>query len=247
MNSSLIKIGRGAVLVGSFALSSSAWADEPPPEKKKRLIVTVEDTKPDDGEEPAKPKKKQVREAVPDESSSEAEINAYLRKLRRELRDAQADLKAAKRGDDGEEVLRLEGEVRELKETVKDEESRLTTKDGGLVAGGAVLTALGSVSLVSSLVLVFVWPLTALDGNINEEYGWGALGCFVGGAVGLAAGIPMIVTGNRRVPRGDGGDGEYEYLEEGLTVLPRVGVSPALGPDGAPGGAYVGLTVSGAF
>jgi hypothetical protein len=244
MNAWLWKIARGTVVVGSVALASSAWADEPPQDKKKRLIVTVEDTKPDEGEEPAKPKKQRVREAVPDENSSEAEINAYLRRLRRDLRDAQADLKVAKRGDDGDEVLRLEGEVRELKEMVKDEESRLTTKDGGLIAGGAVLTALGSVSLLSSLVLVVAWPLTAIDGNINEEYGWAALGCFVGGAVGLAAGIPMIVTGNRRVPRGDG---EYEYLEEGLTVLPRVGASPALGPDGAPSGTFVGLSVGGAF
>jgi hypothetical protein len=235
MKTSLSKLGGWTVLAGSLALSSTAWADEPPPEKKKRLIVTVEDTKPD----------ARVRDAVPDENASESEINAYLRKLRRDLRDAQADLKAAKRGgDDAEEIMRLDGEVRELKETLKDEESRLTTKDGGLIAGGAVLTAFGSVALLSSLVLVVAWPLTALDGNINEEYGWGALGCFVGGAVGLAAGIPMIVTGNRRVPRGDG---EYEYIEEGLTVLPKVGASPALGPDGAPGGAFVGLTVGGAF
>ncbi len=238
-------------MVGGLALPSTAWAEDPPPEKKKRLVVTVEDTKPEDVEESAaskpvkaKPSRREA-EVVPDEDSSEAEINAYLRRLRRDLRDAQADLKAAKRGDDGDEVLRLEGEVRELREMVKDEESRLTTKDGGLIAGGAVLTALGSVSLLSSLVLVVAWPLTAIDGNINEEYGWAALGCFVGGAVGLAAGIPMIVTGNRRVPRGDGGD--YEYVEEGLTILPRVGAAPALTPDGAPSGTFVGLSVVGAF
>jgi hypothetical protein len=55
----------------------------------------------------------------------------------------------------------------------------------------------------------------------------------------------MIVTGNRRVPRGDGGD--YEYVEEGLTILPRVGAAPALTPDGAPSGTFVGLSVVGAF
>lgn len=220
---------------GALAAPSAALADDDEDKPKKKLIVTVEDNdvvaaeeeaaaREDVEEEPApkKKKKKRVDADAPDLNSSEAEIDAYLRELDRDVRDTAADLKAAKRSDDGDEVMRLESELRYRKALLSDEKDRLTETNPGLVAGGAVLTGLGGVSLVSSLVLLVVWPLTGVDGHFDDEYGYGALGCLIGGTVGLSAGIPMIVSGARRTPRGDGGyDDAFLMPPQG----PRVGVT----------------------
>lgn len=225
-------------LAASLGFAQSAHADEPA-QPRKGLVVTVEDNDVVAAEEAARaadeeeeeapaPKKKKKRQSdasfAPGPESSEAEIDAYLRELNADVRDTQADLKDAKRADDADEVDRLERELRDRKELLRDEKDRLTTTQPGLVAGGAVLTALGGVSLVSSLVLLVVWPLSGVDGHFDDEYGWGALGCLLGGAAGLGAGIPMIVAGTRRTPRA-GADYYEEAKLPPMPAGPRVGVT----------------------
>ncbi len=229
-----------AGLAAALAVSSPAHAEDAP-KPKKGLTVTVEDNDvvaaeeaeaaaSQKEEEPApKKKRKKRKEAVqdaPGDDASEAEIDAYLRELNSDVRDTAADLKAARRADDADEVDRLDRELRDKKELLRDEKDRLTTTEPGLVAGGAVLTAFGGIALVTSLVLLITWPLTAVDGHVNDEYGWGSLGCVIGGTVGLSAGIPMIVAGTRRTPRGGGGEPYYD--EASLAPIPagpKVGLS----------------------
>jgi hypothetical protein len=206
--------GTLGIWVAASLVSASAVAEDD------GFVVADDDEPADEG--PARRPAEGV--AAPAEGASEAEIFAYIRALKKDVRDAQRELKEAKRDGDSAEVARLTDELRDKKLTLSDEESRLTTSDPGLVAGGAVLTGLGGVSLLSGLVLLFVWPLTAIDGHVNDEYGYAALGCAAGGVVGLGAGIPMIVVGKRK---------EVRYPDE-----------EALAP---PDGDYVGLTFGGTF
>jgi len=192
-------------------------ADEQP--KRRGLIVTVDDTE----DETAIPKKKGGGQAAPEEGAPESEINAYLRALNKDIRDTKADLKAAQRAGDADEALRLKDELREKKILLSDEESRLTTRDPALTAVGGTLTALGSLSLVSSVVLLFVWAGTSIDGYPDDAYGWGALGTLGGGVLGLSAGIPMIVIGTRRQVRAP--DDAYQVVPE----LAPGGYRPAVG------------------
>ncbi len=202
----------------ALAATPAAHADEEAP-KKKKLIVTVDDNE----DTTTVVKKKKAATATPEPGASEAEIIAYIRELRKDVRSTQAELNAARASDDADSVLRLREELKEKKQFLKEEESRLYSKDSGLIAGGAVLTALGGISLVSSFVLVIVWPLTAIDGNIEDEYGWGALGCLGGGVLGLSAGIPMIVAGNKRTVTG------ADEFEEASWQLPTPGRGPTAG------------------
>ncbi len=226
-------------LTGSLAVALPAYAEDAPEKPKKGLVVTVEDNdvvaaeearaaaEEDEEVEAPAPKKKKRKQQVsdaPGPDASEAEIDAYLRELNSDVRNTQADLKDAKRADDADAVYELERELRDQKDLLRDEKDRLTTTQPGLVAGGAVLTALGGVSLVSSLVLLIVWPLTGVDGHFDDEYGWGSLGCLLGGAAGLGAGIPMIVAGTRRTPR-SGGDYYEEAQLPSIPQGPRVGFS----------------------
>jgi hypothetical protein len=165
----------------------------------------------------------------PAEGASETEINAYLRALKKDVRDTQIAQKQASRAGDADEAMRLKEELRDKKALLKDEESRLLSRDVGLIAGGGVLTGLGGLSLLSSLVLVCVYGLSAVDGNAEDEYGWASLATLGGGALGLGAGIPMIVIGSRKSTRG--ADDEYEYARP-------------LTPGGGP---QVGLTLSLSF
>jgi hypothetical protein len=218
MNWLTTRLPAAAVLAAVTALAPVAAAedDEDRP-KKKKLIVTVEDN---DEITPVEQAKKKAARRAPEVGDSEAEIKAYLRELDADVRSIQLDLRAARQGSDGDEVLRLEKELQAAKALRSDEEDRLTTKEPGLVAGGATLTALGGASLVSSLVLLVVWGFSAIDGNDEEEYGWGALGTLGFGVIGLSAGIPMVVAGNKRRPR--------DPDEEAFRLAPD-GVRPAVG------------------
>lgn len=184
-----------ALVVGT---ATGARADEEAPPKKRRFVVTVEDN-----DAPQTPKKKTSAIPTPPEAGApEAEVVEYIRALRRDVRTTQADFNAARASDDADEVLRLREELKEKKQFLSEEESRLYPKDTGLVAGGAILTALGSASLLSSLILLIGWPISGVDGDFDDELGWASLGCLGGGVLGLGAGIPMIVTGNKRTVRG---------------------------------------------
>ncbi len=223
-------------VVGASCLFTTTHAHAEEAERSgKRMVVTVEDNATVDAEAAAQqaesppPRKKRKAEAreqrAPDVDAPEVEIDAYLRRLSKELREAQADLRAARREDDADEVMRLDNEVRDRKELLADERDRLTTTQPGLVAGGAVLTVLGGVSLVASLALLIGWPISGVEGEINDTYGWASLGCLIGGTVGLSAGIPMISAGARRVPRGEGGEVPIEDAWFSPPTAPRVGLT----------------------
>jgi hypothetical protein len=228
------------VALGAASLTTVDAQAEESERSGKRMVVTVEDNATVDAETaaqaeraaqaespppPRKKGKKAASERPPEVDAPEVEIDAYLRRLSKELREAQADLRAARREDDADEVMRLDNEVRDRKELLADERDRLTTTQPGLVAGGAVLTVLGGVSLVASLALLIGWPISGVEGEINDTYGWASLGCLIGGTVGLSAGIPMISAGARRVPRGEGGEVPIEDAWFSPPTAPRVGLT----------------------
>lgn len=210
-NASKLRRSASAIALGASLslLTTAAFADDgfivDEEEPQERPVVVVQ--------------KPSSAPTAPPDGASEAEIFAYLRALKKDIRDTQTDLSDAKRDDDDAEVARLKEELKERKIILKEEQDRLTTIDAGLVAGGGVLTGLGSLSLLSSVVLLVVWPMTGIDGDVNDEYGWASLACLGGGAVGLGAGIPMIVAGKRREIR-------YDEYEEARTTIPV----PSLGP-----------------
>ena len=200
-----------ACLAPHAAFGDEADEDRP---AKRQMIVTVEDTQ-------AVPKAKpRTRHPAPPQGASEEDINAYLRALRKDVRDAQRVLREA---DDAEDEPRLKDELREKKSLLSDEENRLTTKDTGMVAGGATLTALGGASLVASLFLAIGWGLSGLDGRIDEKYGWASLGCLGGGVLGISTGIPLLIAGNTRRPR----EVEEAFLLP-LPAKPAVGLTMSL-------------------
>lgn len=207
----------------TVAIPAHAYADDDDEEKPKRrgLIVTVEDN--DDVDAGIKRKKGATSLTPPADDASESEINAYLRELKKDVRDTQLAAKEAARAGDADEAIRLKEELRDKKALLKDEESRLMSRDVGLIAGGGVLTGLGGLSLLSSVVLLCVWGFSSLDGDPEEEYGWGALGTVGGAALGLGAGIPMIVVGRKKEPRGYDDADTYGRLPSG--GAPRVGLS----------------------
>jgi hypothetical protein len=210
-----------------MALPTQAHADEDDEEaekpKRRGLIVTVEDN--DDVADGPAPKKR-APFAPPVEGAPESEINAYLRELKKDVRDTQIAAKEAARAGDADEAMRLKEELRDKKALLKDETARLTTRDVGLIAGGATLTGLGCISLVSSFVLIVVYGVSAADGDADHEYGWASLGTLGGGVLGLSAGIPMIVVGSRRQVRGS----EEEYARDLAPTgqKPRVGFTMSL-------------------
>ena len=124
--------------------------------------------------------------------------------------------------------MRLKEELRDKKALLKDEERRLTTRDVGLIAGGGVLTGLGALSLVSSVVLIFVYAGSSIDGNPDDEYGWASLATLGGGVLGLSAGIPMIVVGSRRGPREADDVETYGREELPSSHGPAVGLTKSL-------------------
>jgi hypothetical protein len=190
----------GALMIVPLRAHAGEDDDETDTPKRRGLVVTVEDNDDVDAA-PPRAKKRGDSATAPDDGASESEINAYLRGLKKDVRDTQIAAKQAARAGDADEAIRLKEELRDKKAFLKDEERRLTSRDVGLIAGGGVLTGLGSLSLLSSVVLIFVYAGSSIDGNPEDEYGWASLATLGGGVLGLSAGIPMIAVGSRRGPR----------------------------------------------
>lgn len=204
MGFSLARLTRARVLAGMVLLSPAAVAphagageeeDDDARPNRRRMVVTVEDT---EDETVAAPTKRDGPVAAPEQSAPESEIDAYLLRLKTDVLDARIALKEAKRADDDEEALRLRDELKQKQLLLKDEERRLANPDTGLIGGGATFTALGGISLVSSVVLLVMWTSSGLGGHSEPAYGWASLATLGGGALGLGAGIPMIAIGRQR-------------------------------------------------
>jgi hypothetical protein len=110
-------------------------------------------------------------------------------------------MKEAERAGDGDEAMELRRELAQESSFYDRERDRLTERDTGLIAGGATLTAIGGISMVSSIILLAVYGLSAVDGNADDEYGWASLGTLFGGIAGLAGGGAMLGVGLARRPK----------------------------------------------
>ena len=218
MNARLFGLGLGATLaLGlTFVSPSTAFGDEEEaPRKKRRMIVTVEDNdEVEDVEEGGSEEEAPARRSAPRVGDSPDDIREYLAQLEQRVQRLKVKLKAAKRSDDAERMLEAEADLAEAKARLDAERDRLTERNPGMIAGGATLIGLGSVSFVASVVLVIGWGVSSIDGYPDDEWGWGALGCLAGGVVGIAVGTPVLVSGLKREPR---------ELEEARTAPPTVG------------------------
>lgn len=219
-------LGLGAVLAlgaASFAPSSALADEDEAPRKKRRMIVTVEDNDKVDDEEVGEPSEEEAAPAerrAPRVGDSPDEIREYLAGLEDRVRRLKAKLKAAKRGDDADRLLEVEADLAEAKARLDAERERLTERNAGMIAGGATLIGLGSISFVASVVLVIGWGVSAVDGYPDDEWGWGSLGCLAGGVVGIAVGVPVLVGGLKREPR---------EVEDAMVLPPtRTGFTPGL-------------------
>jgi hypothetical protein len=182
-----------------------------------QVIVIVQPQQPQQGLAPSVAKRRAPRVGDPPE-----EIDAYLAELKDDLREKQRAFRDARRGSDDGAREAARDDMDDANRLYKDERSRLTTQDGGLIAGGATLTAAGGASFVASAVLAIVWALgeTSVVFGGHNSYsaeGYASLACLAGGFLGVGAGIPMIVIGVQRVPREPG--------EASLGPLP-VGFAP---------------------
>lgn len=160
--------------------------------KKKRKVVVVYEG---DGNAPEPLPAAQV-------GDPDYEIEAYLRSLGDRVRYFKDKLKQAKRAGDFDEADALVSTVAKEKSFESSEKDRLTTNEPGLIAGGAVLTGVGSLAFVGAIIALAGWGISAIDGNSDDEWGWASLGCLVGGIVGVGAGAPMLAVGVKRHPRG---------------------------------------------
>lgn len=198
-----IGIGLGALAL--VAVSTSAHADDEDDEviirgkgststkKKKKVVVVYEG----DGNAPESLPAPQV-------GDPDYEIDAYLRSLGDRVRYFKDKQKQAKRAGDFDEFDALTSTVAKEKSFEASEKDRLTTTEPGLVAGGAVLLGVGSLSLLGAIITLAGWGISALDGNSDDEWGWASLGCLLGGVVGIGAGAPMLAVGVKRHPKGPG-------------------------------------------
>ena len=149
------------------------------------------------------------RSRVPRAGDPHYEVEAYLADLKNELRDKQEAYRAARRGDSDAAEEAARDDMVDANRFYKEERSRLTKQEPGLIAGGATLVGLGGASFVTSAVLALVWGLSEatvlVGGNPdNSGVGYAALGCLAGGFIGVGAGVPMLVIGLQRVPREPG-------------------------------------------
>jgi len=191
-----------AATLALIAMSQVAHADEAAEEivvprapssttAPKQVIIIVQKTAPS-----------KTQGGAPQVGDSAQDINEYLRGLEREQRDTRDRIKDASRDDDDTQVDLYKEQLKEQLRTYKVERDRLTTRDGGLIAGGATLTAVGGASLVASLFLGFAYALSNSFGSHGDEgLGYAAIATLGGGVVGLGAGIPMLAVGLKRVPR----------------------------------------------
>lgn len=134
-------------------------------------------------------------------SLSEGEVILYLEQVRSRIDAIKLKIRDVRASDYDDTAL--QEELRAANEYYKAERARLTTTDGGMIAGGATLTAIGSLSLVSSLFLALAYGLSGgiFGGSKDDGLGTAALVTLGVGVAGLAGGIPLLAVGLRRVPR----------------------------------------------
>jgi hypothetical protein len=214
-----------ALLVGGATLAAAPCAfaddDDERPKKRRRMIVTVEDNDEVDGEdEEEEAKTKSNAPDAPDPGDPPEEIRAYLDYLKERTRSLKNRMKVARRTGNEDEEAELSGELAKAQVQYESERERLTERNTGMIAGGATLIGLGSASFLASIVLVCGWGLSGIDGNPDDEFGWGALGTLVGGFVGIGAGTPLLVIGLQRNPRSG--------PDSGALPPPPVGFTPGL-------------------
>jgi hypothetical protein len=71
----------------------------------------------------------------------------------------------------------------------------------GAMVAGIVLTSIGGVLLIGAATGASLETSCDLNtGNCTNSFGGVAIGLVIGGVVGLAAGIPLLIYGARRVP-----------------------------------------------
>jgi hypothetical protein len=161
-----------------------------PDASPKQVIVIVQQQGP-----------KQGRRAAPRVGDPEYEINEYLGDLKGDVAATRERMKDARRDGDDAAADALREQLKDDTKFYDEERNRLTTRNGGLVAGGAVLTGVGGASVLAALLLGFAYGLSGIGGSPEDGLGTAALACLGGGAAGLGAGIPMLVVGLKRVPR----------------------------------------------
>jgi hypothetical protein len=197
-----------ALLVGGATLAAAPWAfadDDEQPKKRRRMIVTVEDNEEAEGEEEEEEEAKSTSKSnapdAPDPGDPPEEIRAYLDYLKERTRSLKDRMKVARRTGNESEEAELSGELAKAQVKYESERERLTERNTGMIAGGATLVGLGGASFLASIVLVCGWGLSGIDGDPDDEYGWGALGTLVGGFAGIGAGTPLLVIGLSRSPK----------------------------------------------
>jgi len=202
---------RARVAVALLALGATVAAapcafaddDDEQPKKRRRMIVTVEDNEDVESEEEEEEEAKSKSRApdAPDPGDPPEEINAYLDYLKERTRSLKDRIKIARRTGNEDQEAELSGELVKAQVKYESERDRLTERNTGMIAGGATLVGLGAASFLASIVLVCGWGLSGIDGNPDDEFGWGALGTLVGGFVGIGAGTPLLVIGLSRSPK----------------------------------------------
>lgn len=169
--------------------------------KKKTKIIVVEGGK---------------REGRPEVGGSLTEIEVYLRSFEEKKRDLKEKLRDARRAGDWEEEVAIRDELEAVNREFKDEQARLTERNPGLIAGGATLVGLGSLSFVVGLAFSIAW---AVDDSPADGVGPAAVGGLLGGLVGIGAGAPMLAFGLRRTVR------EARVVPTGGPVVAETGLT----------------------
>lgn len=131
---------------------------------------------------------------------SEGEVFAYLEQVRSRIDAIKVKIKETRAADYDDTAL--QEELRAANDYYKAERTRLTTTDGGMIAGGATLTAIGGVGLVAAVFCGLAYGLSnSFGGSGDDGLGTAALVTLGVGIAGLGVGIPLLAIGLRRVPR----------------------------------------------
>lgn len=177
--------------------SSTTTVQAPPPNTGEKVVVVVV-------------KKGEQDSGVPAIGADPAEIEAYLRGLQDQFLAARDQFETARSsGTDADEDAAKE-RMKSAQRKFKAERDRLTTREDGLIAGGAVILSAGGISILTSLGFAIAYLVSGIDTNgtynPDERYGNVAWGTLIGGVVGLGVGIPMLAVGVKRSPRDPGDD-----------------------------------------